>query len=119
MPKPGIEVTVSDAWGNITTVIGGSKQEHGPGGFEVAAPHPVKHTIAFLGETFAFKMRNKSAFVTFCQTAGAPLEPGSESTSGSEPGSEGEEPSLAMTWAAVTSKLDRIEELVQRLPSGR
>ena len=54
-------------------------------------------------------MRSKSAFITFYQTAGTPLEPGSER----------EDQSLAMIWATVTRKLDRIEELVQQLPSGR
>jgi hypothetical protein len=82
-PRAGIQVTIADPWGNATTVISGSKPEHGPGGFEVVAPHQVEYTLAFLEQTFVVQMKDGSTFVTFSEPA--PPEPEPEPVPEPEP----------------------------------
>jgi hypothetical protein len=72
LSRAGIELTISDPWGNAVTVTSGSKPEHGPGGFEVVAPHEVKHTLTFLGETFEVLMKDGTTLVTFIETMPEP-----------------------------------------------
>jgi hypothetical protein len=65
MPEPGIEITVSDPWGNVTTVLSGSKPEYGPGGFEVLAAHAGSYTVGFLGERFEVEAREYTLLLSF------------------------------------------------------
>lgn len=65
LPKAGIELTITDPWGNARTAVSGSKPEHGPGGFEVLAPHAATYTLAFSGKTFEVKTRKRVTFLTF------------------------------------------------------
>jgi hypothetical protein len=101
-PRAGIEVTVSDPWGNASTVTSGSKAEYGPGGFEVLAPQLATYTLSFLGESFQVQMQDGASIVTFTEVAPPEPEP--------EP-----EPPVS-NWALVFEKLDRIEELIACLP---
>jgi hypothetical protein len=73
LPRPGIEVMVSDPWGNVTRIISGTKAEYGPGGFEVLAPHTTTYTVSFLGETFDVLTHDGATIVTFRQ-AGAAMQ---------------------------------------------
>lgn len=129
LPTAGIEVTITDPWGNASTVLSGSKPEHGPGGFEVVAPHAVKHTVTFLDQSFELQMREGIAFVTF--TGAAPPEPEEpiepeeepppdeqEEPEEIEPDEEAKAQTTQERWALVLEKLDRIEELIARLPPG-
>jgi len=114
LPRPGIEVTVSDPWGNTSSTLSGSKPEYGAGGFEVMAPHPVKHTLSFLGERFEIEMKDGLALVIFSQAAVPRPEPVPQpepiSPAPSQPGSP-----TAM-WALFLRKLERIEALIAKLP---
>jgi hypothetical protein len=144
-PQAGINITVTDPWGNAATTSSGSKPEHGPGGFEVLAPHPVKYTISFLDEIFEVKMRHgRSTFVTFTESEPPkppeeppveppveppepPKEPPVEPTV--QPPEPPEEPPLEPPaeppkppappgdrWAILFEKLERLERLVAKLP---
>ncbi len=64
-PYAGIEVTVTDPWGNAQTTTSGSKLEHGVGGFEVLAPHPVTYTLTFLDQRFLVLVQDGATFVNF------------------------------------------------------
>jgi hypothetical protein len=66
-PSGGIELTITDPWGNAERVIAGSKPEHGPGGFEVLAPHIVVYTLSFLDKTFEVQSGDQITFVTFTE----------------------------------------------------
>ncbi len=98
-PRAGIELTVTDPWGNTSTVIGGSKPEHGVGGFEVLAPHLATYTLSFLDQTFTLEMRDALAFVTFVEKTPTPKPPPE---------------SIPPRWQQVFATLDRIEELLER-----
>jgi hypothetical protein len=82
LPQPGIQVTVTDPWGNCTTVVSGSKPEYGPGGFEVLAAHPVVYAVTFLDQTFDIQMREGSTIVTFTEGGTPPPEPADQSAPG-------------------------------------
>jgi hypothetical protein len=131
LPRPGIRVVVADPWGNATSVVSGSKTEHGPSGFEVLAPHAIPYMLTFLGETFQVPMRQgTSAYVTFSDavpqmaSAQGHLEetPGVGLAAGPEPGASrskeaddnlpGQEDAR---WQQVFEKLQRIRELMGRL----
>jgi hypothetical protein len=63
LPRAGIEVTVTDPWGNENRVVSGSKLEYGPGGFEVVAPHLVTYTIRFLDQRFEVPVHDGATIV--------------------------------------------------------
>ena len=73
-PSAGITLTVTDPWGNAATVISGSKPDHGPGGFEVLAPHIALYTLAFLDARFEVQTHDGTTFVTFTQAETPPDE---------------------------------------------
>jgi hypothetical protein len=138
LPHAGINLTVTDPWGNAVTASSGSKPEHGPGGFEVLAPHPVKYTISFLDDTFEVKMEDgRSTFVTFSKLEPPekpPEEPPEEPPV--EPPQPPEEPPVEPPeppekppvgppqppappgdhWAMLFEKLELLEKLVAKLP---
>jgi hypothetical protein len=85
LPRKGIDVTITDPWGNASTVSSGSKLDHGPGGFEVVAPHVATYTLAFLDETFEVLTHDGATLVTFSQAEEpdpGPTDPDSEGESG-------------------------------------
>jgi hypothetical protein len=63
LPREGIQLTVTDPWGNTSTVNSGSKLEYGPGGFELSAPRPVTYTLIFLDQAFLVKMKEGMAAI--------------------------------------------------------
>lgn len=65
MPKPGINVTVRNPWGNSVTLTSGSKPEYGPGGFEVPIWNTGLHTVRFLSQTFKVEIGNETVIVAF------------------------------------------------------
>jgi hypothetical protein len=67
LPQAGIQLTITDPWGNASTVASGSKTGYGPGGFEVLAPHEVVYTLSFLGQTFQVQAHDGATLVTFSQ----------------------------------------------------
>jgi hypothetical protein len=132
LPRRGIRIVVADPWGNATSVMSGSKTEHGPAGFEVLAPHAVLYTLTCLGETFQVPMRQgTSAFVTIGEAASQAAQPRSQLEAAAAPGvarlpdsavaeqKEGEAEGLPgqgdRRWQMVFEKLDRISELMERL----
>jgi hypothetical protein len=127
LPQPGLQVTVTDPWGNASTVVSGSKPEFGPGGFEVLAPHPVIYTVAFLDQTFQVQMEEGATFVTFSRVTApqtptpspTPQTPTPAPTPQPSPNSKPEpatDPALAR-WQLLVEKLERIEELLARIAS--
>lgn len=76
LPEAGIQLTVTDPWGNATTTVSGSKLEYGAGGFEVLAGQVTTYTLAFRGETFEVQTRDGATIVTFARTALPPSQPG-------------------------------------------
>jgi hypothetical protein len=136
LPWPGIRLLVADPWGNATSVVSGSKAEHGPSGFKVLAPHAIPYTLTFLNETFQVPMWPRTgAFVTFTEVVPQPAvlapEPETRGEQGSgslveleplpeveaETGSGPEE--ADSRWQSVFERLDRINELMGRLLGGR
>ncbi len=69
LPEAGIQVTVADPWGNTSTVLSGSKPEHGTGAFEVLTPHPVTYTVSFLDESFGVLVHEGVTVVTFTRVS--------------------------------------------------
>ena len=51
-PCPGIELTVTDPYGNATSVTSGSKSRYGDGGFEVLVHAKGTFTLTFLDQKF-------------------------------------------------------------------
>ena len=124
LPQPGIRIVVADPWGNATSVVSGSKTEHGPSGFEVLAPHAIPYTLTFLDETFQVPMRQgTAAFVTFAEAvpqatasaAGLSPAPESGAPGQKEERGEGLPDQGDDRWQQVFDKLDRIGELMDRL----
>ena len=72
MPEAGIQVTITDPYGNAVQVVSGSKPEHGVGGWEVQAPHSGVYTITFLAQTFTLPMSGQYTHLVF--TRGRPTE---------------------------------------------
>lgn len=70
--QPGVEITITDPWGNASRVLSGSKPEYGPGGFELYAPHHGDYGLQFLGERFTVTLDGRFTQVTFArrETAG-------------------------------------------------
>ena len=144
LPDAGIDLQITDPWGNSVTVASGSKPEHGFGGFEVLAPHIATYTLSFLNHSFKVEMRGQSVFVTFTETeAPPPIEPPVEPPvePPAEPPTEPPvEPPPAEPpvdplpieppveppvepeeqpddrWAQLFEKLEQIEKLIARLP---
>ncbi len=107
LPRPNIPVTVTDPWGNESTVLSGSKPGYGPGGWEVLAPSVGTHTIAFLDQRFEVQTQDRATVVTFTEHAIVVKPPG---TGPSLP------PDQDARWALVMGRLDRIvRRLKQRL----
>jgi hypothetical protein len=79
LPHAGIQLTVTDPWGNAATVSSGSKPEYGPGGFEVLAPHVATYTVKFLDQTFEVQTHDGFSLVTF-RLLGPEPEPEPEAT---------------------------------------
>ncbi|MFN2290092.1 MAG: hypothetical protein ACK2UC_02760 [Anaerolineae bacterium] len=131
LPRPGIRVVVADPWGNATSVVSGSKTEHGPSGFEVLAPHAIPYTLTFLGETYQVPMRQgTAAYVTFSEavpeataaraqleeTPGAGLAAVPESGAPERTEMEADFPEQGdARWQQVFEKLERIGQLMERL----
>jgi hypothetical protein len=115
LPRPGIDVTATDPWGNASTVTSGSKPEHGVGGFEFLAPHRVAYRLAFLEEEFEVQVREGTALVTFTEMSWPEPEPepepDPEADQEPDPG-----PPPADRWKLMVEKLKRIEALVAKLP---
>ncbi len=65
MPEAGIQVTVTDPFGNRVQVTSGSKPEYGVGGWEVYATHTGAYTIQFLDQTFTLPMSGQYTHLTF------------------------------------------------------
>lgn len=76
LPEAGIELTVTDPWGNATTTVSGSKPKYGAGGFEVLAGEVTTYTLAFRGETFDVPTHDGATIVTFTRAAIPPSQPG-------------------------------------------
>ncbi len=70
-PRAGTQLTVTDPWGNASTVTSGSKLEYGPGGFEfLLSPqsHPYTLTLTFLDQRFEVEMKvGMAAIVTLTE----------------------------------------------------
>jgi hypothetical protein len=65
MPEAGIQVTVTDPFGNAVHVVSGSKPEYGAGGWEVYATQTGTYTIQFLDQTFTLPMSGQYTHLTF------------------------------------------------------
>ncbi len=72
LPWAGIEITITDPWSNSSTAVSGSKPQHGVGGFEFLAPHPVTYTLTFLGKSFPVEAGDGITFMTFAEVKSAP-----------------------------------------------
>ena len=126
LPRAGIEITLTDPWGNSSTTISGSKPEHGVGGFEFLAPHPATYTLSFQGESFKIKTGEGVSFVIFTEVESAP-PPAVPEPRPPTPGDRPEEPSAPiepppevpdqdLLLDVVLERLDRIiEALRERL----
>ncbi len=86
--EAGITLTVADPWDNVSSVLSGSKPEHGPGGFEVLAPHVATYTVRFLDQSFAVQTHEGTTLVTFRRSEG---QGGGGGGGGGESGGGGEE----------------------------
>ena len=75
LPQAGIELTITDPWGNASSVVSGSKPEYGAGGFEFLTPHPVTYTLSFLSESFEVKAEDGVSLLTFTEVEEAPSGP--------------------------------------------
>jgi hypothetical protein len=75
LPEAGIQLTVTDPWGNATTTVSGSKPEYGVGGFEVLAGQVTTYTVAFREETFEVQTHDGATIVTFAPVAPPPSQP--------------------------------------------
>jgi len=64
-PRPGIQITANDPWGNRFSSVSGSKPEYGPGGFEILIFHDATYLLQFLGETFEVEVRGDRVHLTF------------------------------------------------------
>lgn len=64
-PRPGIQITATDPWGNGFSTVSGSKPEYGPGGFEILIFHDATYVLQFLGETFEVEVRGDRVYLTF------------------------------------------------------
>jgi hypothetical protein len=84
-PEAGIALTASDAWGNITRTMSGSKPEYGPGGFEVLAPHITSVRLSFLGKSFEIQTHDGVTLVTFDRSDPLPPEPLHHSATAADP----------------------------------
>lgn len=65
MPEAGIQVTITDPFGNSAQVMSGSKPEYGVGGWEVYATNTGTYTIQFLDQTFTLPMSGQYTQLTF------------------------------------------------------
>lgn len=74
LPQAGIRVKITDPWGNASTVISGSKSEHGPGGFEILAPHAGLYQVSFQNKAFQVEVREQVTVATF-ERKRVPLPP--------------------------------------------
>jgi hypothetical protein len=74
-PQAGVELTVTDPWGNRTTTVTGSKLEYGPGGFEVLAPNVTTYTLASPEKSFEVPTHEGATIVTITRTAPEPSSP--------------------------------------------
>ena len=113
LPRAGIDVTVTDPWGNASSVVSGSKLEHGLGGFEVLSPEPVQYTIAFLDQRFEVLPKGGLTFLTFLELPKA--EPPAVPEHAPDPLDTAPQPAGAPQQQAL-KKLARIEELLAKLP---
>jgi hypothetical protein len=66
-PTAGILLKVTDPWGNQSTVVSGTKPEHGVGGFEVLVSHPGIYRLEFCAESFEVEVFDGTVVVTFRQ----------------------------------------------------
>ena len=119
LPGAGIELTVTDSWGNATTVVSGCKAEYGEGGFEVLAPNVTAYTLAFLGATFEVQTQDQITIVTFTEAEVPPSPPPPEPPPEPPPPPpsppEPSPPEDAL--GSILERLDRIIEMLeQRFP---
>jgi hypothetical protein len=64
-PVAGICLIITDPWGNASTVVSGSKPEHGEGGFEALTPHAGTYSLTFCAEVHEVETRGDTTIVTF------------------------------------------------------
>jgi hypothetical protein len=74
-PQAGVELAVTDPWGNRTTTVTGSKPEYGPGGFEVLAPNVATYTLDSPEKSFEVSTHEGATIVTITRTAPEPSPP--------------------------------------------
>jgi hypothetical protein len=67
LPRGGIELSVTDPWGNRTVVVSGSKQEYGKGGFELPVWSDATYVVEFLGQAFKVPVQGDFVFITFTE----------------------------------------------------
>jgi hypothetical protein len=65
LPQANVEVTVTDPWGNASTVLSGTKPYYGAGGFEVLAAHPGTYKVSFQEKTFEVQTQERATIVKF------------------------------------------------------
>jgi hypothetical protein len=110
LPRVGIQVTVTDPWGNASSVTSGSKPEYGTGGFEVLALHPATYTLTFLDQTVVVQTQDGSTIVTFTEVEPPPKLP--EEPPEPPPDTPVEPPDEDAMLDAV---LARLEGIIERL----
>jgi hypothetical protein len=116
LPRPGIELTITDPWGNANTVVSGSKPEHGEGGFEVLAPHGGVHTVTFLDQSFRVQARKRTTIVTFSESfevVEPPDRPGPPDRPAPPDAGTVLPPDTDARWKLVMERLDRIVDNLQ------
>jgi hypothetical protein len=71
LPRTGVAVSIIDPWGHAVTVMSGSKQEYGPGGFETPIWAAGQYSIRFLNQEFKVDVGEETIFVTFIEGSGS------------------------------------------------
>lgn len=104
-PRRDLELSITDPWGNVSTVVSGSKPEHGYGGFEMLAPNIGTYTLEFLDQSFKVRTQNQSTIVVFTETS-MPVEP--PDTRPPLP------PEEEARWKLVMERLERITTRLQQ-----
>ncbi len=70
LPRAGIAMRVSDAFGHAVDVVSGSKPEFGVGGFEVLCWTDGLFTLSFLGQNFGVEVGGSFTQVSFVELQG-------------------------------------------------
>jgi hypothetical protein len=67
MPRPNIEVTIVDPFGNSVRTFSGSKPEYGVGGFETWAAHIGTYSVRFLDQAYDVPMSGQYTRLLFSE----------------------------------------------------